>query len=70
MWKSKKRSIDRQTDKIESLNLEIEKYSNLNANLQEKMDKAYAELKELATKTVEANGGVKILSSNNQNENK
>ena len=63
-------TIDRQTDKIESLNLEIEKYSNLNANLQEKMDKAYAELKELATKTVEANGGVKILSSNNQNENK
>ena len=27
-------------------------------------------LKELATKTVEANGGVKILGQNNQNENK
>ncbi len=63
-------TIDRQNDKIESLNLEIEKASNLNASLQEKMDKAYLELKELATKTVEANGGVKILGQSNQGENK
>ncbi len=63
-------TIDRQNDKIESLNLEIEKANALNASLQEKMDKAYLELKELATKTVEANGGVKILGSNNQSENK
>ena len=63
-------TIDRQNDKIESLNLEIEKANTLNASLQEKMDKAYLELKELATKTVEANGGVKILGSNNQSENK
>lgn len=62
--------IDRQTDKIESLKLELEKANELNASLQEKMDKAYAELKELATKTVEANGGVKILGQNNQLENK
>ena len=63
-------TIDRQNDKIESLNLEIEKVNALNSSLQEKMDKAYLELKELATKTVEANGGVKILGSNNQSENK
>ena len=63
-------TIDRQNDKIESLNLEIEKANALNSSLQEKMDKAYLELKELATKTVEANGGVKILGSNNQSENK
>ena len=63
-------TIDRQNDKIESLNFEIEKANTLNASLQEKMDKAYLELKELATKTVEANGGVKILGSNNQSENK
>ena len=61
--------IDRQNDKIESLNVELEKLSVLNQNLQEKMDKAYLEMKELATKTVEANGGVKIL-GNNSNENK
>lgn len=63
-------TVDRQNDKIESLNLEIEKVNVLNVSLQEKMDKAYLELKELATKTVEANGGVKILGSNNQSENK
>ena len=63
-------TIDRQNDKIESLNLEIEKANALNASLQEKMDKAYLELKELATKTVEANGEVKIIGSNNQSENK
>ncbi len=62
-------TIDRQNDKIEALKLEIEKASSLNLTLQEKMDKAYQELKELATKTVEANGGVKIL-ANNQSENK
>ena len=56
--------IDRQEDKINSLNSEIEKLNTLNASLQEKVDKAYSELKELASKTVEANGGVKILGNN------
>ena len=37
--------------------------------LQEKLDKAYVEIKELATKTVEANGGVKII-GNHQNDSK
>ncbi len=63
-------TIDRQNDKIASLQEELSKASALNTSLQEKMDKAYIELKELATKTVEANGGVKILGQNNQNENK
>ncbi len=63
-------TIDRQNDKIESLKEELNKSNNLNIALQEKTDKAYAELKELATKTVEANGGVKILGQNNPNENK
>ncbi len=62
-------TIDRQKDKIESLNEEIKKANDINVSLQEKMDKAYAELKELATKTVEANGGLKII-SNNQTDNK
>ena len=63
-------TIDRQNDKIESLKEELSKASALNATLQEKTDKAYAELKELATKTVEANGGVKILGQNNSGESK
>ena len=62
-------TIDRQVDKIKSLNEEIEKLTNLNISLQEKMDKAYNEIKELAAKTVEASGGVKIL-GNNQSNNK
>ena len=62
-------TIDRQKDKIESLMEEIQKANDINNSLQEKMDKAYVELKELATKTVEANGGLKII-SNNQTDNK
>ena len=57
-------TIDRQADKINSLESEIEKISALNVSMQDKMDKAYVEMKELATKTVEANGQVKIFSNN------
>ena len=60
--------IDRQNDKIEALKEEIANVNNLNNKLQEKMDKAYAQIKELATKTVESAGGVKII-GNNQGEN-
>ncbi len=58
--------IDRQSDKIESLTKELEYSKEENKSLQEKLDKSYLEMKELATKTVEANGGVKILGNNNQ----
>jgi len=61
-----KNTIDRQNDKIVSLEKEIERLSEINTNLQQKMDKAYSELKEIATKTVEANGSVKILGNNQQ----
>ena len=57
-------TIDRQADKIKSLEGELEKISALNVSMQDKMDKAYVEMKELATKTVEANGQVKIFSNN------
>lgn len=60
--------IDRLNDKIETLKEEIINVNSLNKSLQEKMDKAYAELKELATKTVESAGGVKII-GNNQSDN-
>ena len=62
-------TIDRQEDKINALNKEIEKLTILNNSLQEKMDKAYTEIKELATRTVEANGGVKILGNNQSEKN-
>ena len=61
--------IDRQEDKINALKEELEKSQHLNMTLQEKLDKAYVEIKELATKTVEANGGVKII-GNHQNDSK
>lgn len=63
-------TIDRQNDKIESLKEELQKANELNSKLQEKMDKAYVELKELATKTVEASGGVKILGNATNDGNK
>lgn len=56
--------IDRLNDRIESLKSEIENVNKLNSSLQEKMDKAYSQLKELATKTVESAGGVKIIGGN------
>ena len=56
--------IDRDEDKIKSLEAELEKERNANATLQEKMDKAYKELKELAAKTVETSGIVKIVGNN------
>jgi hypothetical protein len=59
--------IDRQEDKITSLKEELDRANKLNVLLQEKTDKAYIEVKELATKTVEATGGVKII-GNNQSE--
>lgn len=62
-------TIDRQVDKIESLTKELDSLKDINSSLQDKMDKAYVEMKELATKTVEANGQVKII-SNNQVDNK
>ena len=68
MSKDYQNTIDRQNDKIASLNEEINKYIENNKYLQEKMDIAYKEMKELATKTVEANGGVKIL-NNSESKN-
>ncbi len=62
-------TIDRQNDKIETLQEELTKSNALNSSLQDKIDKAYLQIKELASKTVEANGGVKIL-GNSQVETK
>lgn len=61
-------TIDRQKDKIESLEQEIESINNQNAKLQDKLDKAYAEIKDMATKTVQATGGLKILNNRSKEE--
>ncbi|MEG0872408.1 MAG: hypothetical protein RSE00_03130 [Clostridia bacterium] len=65
-YESTKNRLD---DKVESLTQELAKSINLNSLLQEKLDKSYVEIKELATKTVESAGGVKII-GNTTNENK
>lgn len=57
-------TIDRQNDKIELLKEEVEKSNAEKSSLQEKLDQAYNQIKEMATKTVEATGGVKILGNN------
>ena len=54
-------SLARQNDKIAYLEKELESAGKNNAALQNKLDKAYGELRELATKTVESASGVKII---------
>jgi len=53
--------VNRSDDKIAYLEKELEAAAKANAALQEKLDRAYAELRELATKTVESASGVKII---------
>ena len=54
-------TIARLKDQIAYMEKEIELTNKTNNALQNKLDKAYAEMKELATKTVESASGVKIL---------
>lgn len=63
-------TIDRQNDKIESLKEEVQKSNQEKESLQNKLDQAYNQIKEMATKTVEATGGVKILGNNSNDTNK
>ena len=62
-------TIDRQNDKILALQEIVKRSDEEKNSLQNKLDQAYNQIKEMATKTVEATGGVKIL-GNNANENK
>ena len=63
MKKDYQSTIDRQSDKIKSLENELKISLSDKQILQEKLDRAYAEIKDMATKTVESTGGVKILGS-------
>ena len=57
-------TIDRQKDKIESLQEEIKRCNVEKETLQKKLDQAYLQIKDMATKTVEATGGVRIIGNN------
>lgn len=63
-------TIDRQADKIASLEQELNRTNADKDTLLAKLDQAYLQIKEMATKTVEATGGVKILGNNNTETNK
>ena len=54
-------TIARLNDKIVYMEKELEIAGKTNLAMQSKLDKAYTEMKELATKTVESASGVKIL---------
>ncbi len=60
--------IDRQKDKIEGLQEEIKKANLEKENIQKKLDQAYIQIKDMATKTVEATGGVRIIGNNTNKE--
>ena len=53
-------------DKIQRLEAAVEDGRSKIAELQSKLDNAYAKMNELATNTVQANGGVRILTSDNE----
>ncbi len=57
-------TIDRQNDKIESLQEDVKKINAEKEALQNKLDQAYVQIKEMATKTVESTGGLKIIGNN------
>ena len=63
-------TIDRQIDKIETLQEEVKKANEEKESLQSKLDQAYIQIKDMATKTVESTGGVKILGNNSNDSNK
>jgi len=62
-------ALTRANDKITYLEKELETADASNTALQNKLDKAYTELRELATKTVESASGVKIISSGDKQHN-
>lgn len=72
-WGFEKRSIEQKNeyeqkalhDKVERLETDLTESKDTIATLQEKLDSAYSQMRELATDTVKSNGGVKILDREN-----
>ena len=68
-WGFEKRAIEQKNeyeqkalhDKVERLETDLSDAKNTIVTLQNKLDSAYAQMRELATDTVKSNGGVKIL---------
>ncbi|MCL1885598.1 MAG: hypothetical protein FWF98_02375 [Dehalococcoidia bacterium] len=67
--KDSQNSISRLEDKISFLAKELDSSNKLVETLQAKLDKAYVEIRELATKTVESASGVRIIGSGSENKN-
>jgi len=59
----RKNVISRLEDKAQYLEKELDNSAKTIKELQDKLDRAYSEIRDLATKTVETAGGVKILGS-------
>lgn len=57
-------------DKIERLTSDLADAKAEKVDIQQKLDDAYAQMRELAAKTVESTGGVKILNGQTQQNNK
>lgn len=68
-WGFEKRAIEQKNeyeqkalhDKVERLESDLSEAKNTIVTLQNKLDSAYVQMRELATDTVKSNGGVKIL---------
>lgn len=54
-------AVERLKDKVAFLEKEVENYNKIAGVLQSKLDKAYSEIRDLATKTVESAGSIKIV---------
>jgi hypothetical protein len=80
-WGRKQEEITLKNTKseiLDALNAALEREKNLakmkyepeKEAIQNKLDQAYSQIKEMATKTVEATGGLKILANNSNDVNK
>lgn len=75
-WGFEKRNLEQKNeyeqkslrDKVERLETDLVDAKDTIATLQEKLDSAYAQMRELATDTVKSNGGVKILDRDNSSK--
>lgn len=65
----RKNAVDRLEDKVAYLEKELESTNKATGVLQGKLDKAYSEIRDLATKTVESAGSVKIIGSSEKSNN-
>ena len=63
----RKNAVARLEDKVKYLEKELAGESKANETLQGKLDRAYSEIRELATKTVESATGIKVIDGSEKN---